>query len=382
MMDGLKLSIPQRMVILRVVLIFSLVVSIVLSPHLWGGYRTFPYAPLVHQNVVQPPFDCVFTILSVLCLLASLFLKGQRVFIFIALALNICLALLDVNRLQPWFFLYNSLLAVFIFYNGRVDAPNKFTSIFIILQLIFASVYFFSGISQLNSRFVHTVFEDLISPLRLMMSERQFMFFKKVGHISPYIFMLIGLGFTISPLRYIAISLALCVHLLLLIFLFPSVKNGDYALWFGNLSFMAMLLLLFSGKTKQRYFSPTFLFKMPLFYAVAALFLVMPFFNTVNRWPDYLSWNFRSGNNNTAIITISPSAKAQLPLYLQHFCESKNGTVSVNFDAWSQHELQASAFPGRRVFSSVHAHLLYLTGTGVKDLQLQIVPKQKLLYKP
>jgi hypothetical protein len=383
MMDGLKLSIPQRMTLLRVALTFSLIVSVVLSAPLWGGYRSFPYAPVIKNNFVQAPYDVIITILAVLCWLASLFLKRQRLFIFLALVLCVLLVLLDLNRLQPWFYIYNSLLAVFIFYNGRVDDPNKFTSVFIILQLIVASVYFYCGLSQLNAVFVNTEFVNLISPLKAMMSERQFLFFKKIGAVTPYLLLFVGLGLIISPLRYIATSIAVCIHLLLLVFLFPSSNHPDYALWLSNLAFLIMLLLLFSGKTKQRYFSPTFLFRKPVFYLVGIVFLVMPAFNVVNRWPDFLSSNFNSGNNNSATILLSEEVKNELPFYLRSFCiPSQNGMYDLDFKSWARHELHAECFPETLVFNSIYGHLRNLTGTGVKDIQLQPAPKQKLLCKP
>jgi hypothetical protein len=383
MMDGLKLSIPQRMKFLRITLTFSLIISIFLSAQLWGGYRSFPYAPVIRNHFIQPPFDVIFTGLAVLFWLASLFLKKQRLFIFMAFALCVLLVLLDLNRLQPWFYIYNSLLAVFIFYNGRVDDPNKFTSVFIILQLIVASVYFYCGLSQLNAVFVNTEFVNLISPLKSMMSERQFLFFKKMGATSPYLLLFVGLGLIISPLRYIASSIAVCMHLLLLVFLFPSAAHADYALWFSNLSFLVMLLLLFSGKTKQRYFSPTFLFRKPVFYLVALFFLAMPAFNVVNRWPDFLSSNFKSGNTNSAGIQLTGQVKNRLPLYLRSFCSpSSNGRYDFDFKRWALHELHAECYPATPVFNSIYKHLQDLTGTGVKDIQLQPLPKQKLLCKP
>lgn len=389
-MDGLKLSIPQRMKLLRITLILSLIFSIFLSAQLWGGYRTFPYAPVIRDNFLPAPYDLILTVVAVLSWIASMFLNKQRLFIFLSLALCVFLVLLDLNRLQPWFYIYNSLLAVFLFYNGRVDDPNKFTSIFIILQLIFASVYFYSGLSQLNPAFVATHFVDLISPLSNLMSDRQFLFFKKMGAVSPYLLMFIGIGLTISPMRYIATLLATAVHLLLLVFLFPSEANSNYALWFSNLVFIIMLFLLFSGKTKQRYFSPTFLFRKPLFYLVAALFLVMPAFNVTNRWPDFLSFNFNSGNTNSAVITLSDSAKKQLPFYQQHFCrrssssfvQPSNAAHTIDFESWARHELHADCFPEPLVFNSIYNHLSNLTGAGVKDIQLLMLPKQKLLRKP
>jgi len=382
MIDGLKISIPQRIILLRVTLTLSLIISVFMSLNLWAGYRDFPYAPVYRLDIIPVQFDFVFIGLALLFWLCSLFLRQQRLFIFLAFVVCVYLSLMDVNRLQPWFYIYNSLLIIFIFYNGRVDDPNKFTSIFIILQLIFASVYFYTGISQLNAGFINSVFPEIISPLKHLMSERQFLFFIKMGHIVPYAMIFIGLGFTISPLRYLAITLAIFIHVLLLIFLFPSATNSNYALWFSNLSFLIMTLLLFSGKTKQRYFSPTFLFKMPLFYLVSFIFLVMPAFNYLNKWPDFLSSNFESGNSNSVVITLTKETRDKLPLYEKHFCEQRGSLIIINYEAWCKHELHASCFPDPLAFNSIYGHLQKLTGASVKDLQLHRVSRQKILVKP
>lgn len=382
MIDGLQLSIPQRMILIRVTLIVSLIASVFLSLNLWGGYRSFPYAPLLDQSFISAPFDLLFISCAIFCWVCALFLLKQRVFIAIAFVFSVVLVMHDVNRLQPWFYIYSAMLAVFIFYNGRVDDPNKFTSVFIILQLIFASVYFYCGISQLNDNFIQSTYGDLIEPLRNLMSGRQFLFFKKMGVLAPYFLMFIGLAFTISPLRYLAITLAVCMHLALFIFLFPSEKNANYALWLSNLTFVFLLAFLFSGKTKQRYFSPTFLFKKPLFYVVALLFIIMPSFNMVNKWPDYLSANFKSGNNSTAVIKLSEAARSKLPMYQRYFCVPTEGGYIFDFNAWCGHELHAGCYPDDRVFNSIYVHLRQLTGCDVKDIQLMLQPKAKFLRKP
>lgn len=382
MIDGLQLSIPQRMILIRVTLLVSLITSVFLSLNLWGGYRSFPYAPLLDQPFINAPYDLLLSCCAIFCWVCALFLLRQRMFIGLAVVFSVVLVMHDVNRLQPWFYIYSSMLAVFIFYNGRVDDPNKFTSVFIILQLIFASVYFYCGISQLNDNFIQSTYGDLIEPLRNLMSGRQFLFFKKMGVLAPYLLMFIGVGFTISPLRYLAITLAVSMHLALFIFLFPSEKNTNYALWLSNLTFVFLLAFLFSGKTKQRYFSPTFLFKKPLFYIVTLLFIIMPAFNVVNMWPDYLSSNFKSGNNSTAIIKLSEAARNKLPMYQRYFCVPVEGGYSFNFNAWCGHELHSGCYPDDRVFNSIYEQLRQLTGSDVKDLQLMLQPKAKFLRKP
>lgn len=382
MMDGLQISIPQRMMLLRITLIVSLIVSIFLSLNLWGGERSVPYTSVIGANPIEAPFDFIYIGFSVLLLTASLFLNRQRLFIFLALVINVTLILFDINRLQPWFYIYNAMLAVFLFYNGRVDDSNKFTAYFIILQIIFASVYFFSGLSQLNSLFINSDFSEIISPLKDIVSERQFLFFKKMGFTVPYIMMFIGLGLVISPIRYLAITLALTVHFLLLILLFPSSKNVNYALWFSNLAFMVMLFLMFSGKTKQRYFSPTFLFQVPVFYPAMVFFVFLPLLNNSGRWPDFLSSNFKSGNTSSAVISLSENALDHLPTAITRYCSPDYNFQNFDYKTWVLHELNAECYPEERVFNSIYKYVKDSDRQGVKEIELRLVPKQKLLLKP
>ena len=382
MMNGLQILIPQRMMLLRITLIVSLIVSVFLSLNLWAGYRVVPYTSLIGDNPIKAPFDFSYIVLIILLWTGSLFLKRHRLLIFFASLISVVLVLFDINRLQPWFYIYNAMLIVFLFYDGRVDDSNKFTSYFIILQIIFASVYFFCGLSQLNSLFIDSDFSEIISPLRNMISERQFLFFKKMGFMVPYLLLFIGVGLIISPIRYLAITLALLLHFLLLILLFPSEKNKNYALWFSNLSFMVMLVLMFSGKTKQRYFSPTFLLQMPLFCLVMVLFVILPFFNNSGKWPDFLSANFRSGNTTSALISVSEKAVEHLPTTITRFCSPHYSFLNFDYNSWYLNELNADCYPDANVFNSIYKYVKDSDKQLVKEIELQLVPKQKLLLKP
>ncbi|MEO6305929.1 MAG: hypothetical protein ABIP51_22475, partial [Bacteroidia bacterium] len=300
MIEGLTIPIPQRLLMIRVTICVSLIISVFLSFNLWGGERLFPYSAHFETGFIKAPYDYFIIGFFLLFIIASLFLKKYRLFIFLALLIGTAMVCFDLNRLQPWFYIYSAFLFILMFYNGRIDDPNRFTSFFIVLQLIFCSIYIFNGLSQLNSFFTETDLPDVISPLQNMMSERQFLFIKKIGAFIPYSLIFIGLGLLVRATRYLAISFAVIFHVLLIIFLFPSGVNQNYAMWFCNITFIPLLFLLFSGKTKQRYYSPTLLFQFPLFYLVIILFWIMPCFNQKGLWPDNLSANFKSGNMNTA----------------------------------------------------------------------------------
>lgn len=378
MFEGLKLTIPERLQVLRITVTFSLVISICLSFNLWGGYRYFPYVPVFDFKFSIVPYDALIIGLSCICLFASVFFKKTRLFIFLALVLNVFLVIFDLNRLQPWFYYYNAVLFVFLFYDGRVDDSNKYTSVFIIIQFIIASVYIYSGLSKLNSSFVSTDFVEIIKPLKPLITQRQFNFVTKTGWAIPYLLLFIGFGLIITPVRYLAIATGSFIHLCLFIFLFPGSHQQNYALWFMNTVFLMVLFVLFSGKTKQRYFSPAILFQKPLFYIIMILFWVLPFFNSQNKWPDNLSGNYKSGNSSALILTVGKQQHGQLPLYVKYFFEQKDTVYTLNYNKWCLNELKTDCYPEMELFNSIYLQIAKPLPAFVKETQFAIKPKQTL----
>ncbi|MCC6372847.1 MAG: hypothetical protein IT236_17720 [Bacteroidia bacterium] len=382
MIEGLQLTIPHRMSLVRITLTLGLIISVALSFNLWAGQRDFPHTPLFTNFGIGAPLDILIITLVLILWVASLVMRWQRLLLFFSLALTALLVFSDINRLQPWLYVYGAMLLVFVFYNGRVDDSNRFTSYFIILQIIVASVYFFCGISQFNSHFVDSQFTEIIGPLKSIASERQFNFFVKLGVCVPYVLLFIGIGLIISPIRYLAITLAVVLHVFLFVLMFPLSGNHNYALWFSNLPFGIMVVLLFSGKTKQRYFSPSYLFQTPLFYATVVLFVIMPFFNSAGYWPDYLSANFKSGKNKSVEIRVSESTYQQLPFYQRSFCVPTGKAYSFDYNGWCSNELKVECFPEKPVFNSIYAYLERLETANVKETELAQLGGQNILRKP
>lgn len=344
-MEGLKTSIPQRLYIIRIITTLGLFFSFFLSFKLWAGEHLFPGVPAIQGVHIAYPFDLLPVILSSFFLICSLVLRRTRLFIFLSLCINLFIVLLDMNRLQPWFYIYNAILFVFLFHDGRVDNPNRFTSIFIFIQMIIASVYIYNGLNQaMNPLFVVTDFYDIILPLKKIMSERQFLFFLKAGKIVPFIPIFIGLGLLVRPVKYLAISFAVAMHLLLFILLFPSAANPNYALWFMNIVFGTALFFLFSGETRQRYFSTSVLLARPMFYIIIACFWIMPALRGKNYWPESMCFNFRSGATPSERIHVSEESYSNLPYYVRGFCSRNGSAYTLNVSGWCGHELNSDYF--------------------------------------
>jgi hypothetical protein len=381
MMDGFQISIPRRMQLARITVVVSLVLSILLSFNLWGGFRYFPLSPLISSDLITQPYDLLYPVILIVLLLASLIFRWGRILLAAAVLLSVWLVIMDASRLQPWFAVYISLLFVFVFYNGRVDDSNKFTSYFIMLQIIVAAVYFFNGVNLIFFQSAETEFTSIISPLQKITSPRQFHLFTALSPGIPYLLMFIGLGLIISPIRYLSIALCIILHVTLLIFLFPSASNLNYSLWLSNLTFLLLILLLFSGKTKQRYFSPTFLFQHPVFYLILFTFVFFPFSRF--RYPGNFSSSlvFRVTNPPADEFVITGSLYMKLPLYEQVFCVQRGDRFILKQNDWLLNELHVQYISNPVISGSLLNYLQSRAYPSVKDVEYKPIWQGALLLK-
>jgi hypothetical protein len=381
-MNGPTLSIPKRMLFLRFVLTLVMVTSIFLSLKLWGGDREFPKTNLLPMRLMKAGPDLLLPLLAVLFFLGSLVFHFQRLLLLIGYLICVLLLVTDVERLQLWSFMYMSLFMVFLLYNGRVDDPNRYTSYFIILQMIISSYYFFTGLWQLNDHFLNGPYTELVEPMRKYLSERQHYLLLRCGMFSPYVFMFTGVALMISPIRYLAITTAILLHVAVLCLRFPSPQHPNSGVYLMNVFLMIAVVVLFAGKTKQRYYNPIFLFQNVLFYAVMLFHVALPFTHLSDNWPEILSWNFRSGNNTTGEFRLSVNAYTQLPLYEKHYCVKQGDHYLLDHRRWCEEELKSDLLPTSLVHYRIQDHLIEaLPYVRVKEIELNLRPPTPLLLK-
>jgi hypothetical protein len=367
MNQALNLSIPQRLFFIRITVTLALIISFLLSFNLWGASTFFPDSPLYKEFSLPPFLHGSISVISCLSLIGSLILRRTRTFIAISFVLNLALVLLDLNRLQAWFYIYNAILFVLLFYDGRVDVSSKYTATFILIQMIVASVYVYNGLKQLNPLFIQTDFHETISPLSSLLTERQFGFFLSAGKFVPWLIIFTGICLIVRPMRYLGIFMSWLFHILLLILLFPSEKNSNYALWFMNLVFAFLILFLYSGQTRQKHFSFLILLQKPLFYLVVFSFWLVPAFNYYNYWPKSPSVCFMYGKRNA--ILLSNDSFGKLPGYLRHFCDKKNDTYVLRTSEWCLHELRSELVSHASFNTILRDELIQITSSGVKETE-------------
>ncbi|HWY12924.1 MAG TPA: hypothetical protein VN026_16435 [Bacteroidia bacterium] len=378
MATGLQLNIFHRLKLIKISVAIGLLLSMLCSYNLWGGQRWFPVCPVFKGFSISPPYDYILLGLEIILIFFLVTVSKPRSVIFLILVLNLVYVLLDQNRLQPWFFIYNSFLAVLLFYNWRIDNINNYNSFFIILQLCFAAIYIYSGLQKFNPGFINDTYPWFIKPLVNFVSERQMTTLYKTGYVIPLIEIFIGFGLLIKPLRFIAIPLVILLHVIILILMGPFGNNYNPVVWPWNLMMIVLAVLLFSGKTNERFFSISHLFKQPVFYLVMMLFWILPAFNLVGKWETYLSFSLYSGNNNNAKIILCDEAYNRLPFYIRHYVHYQGGQYLLYPKEWCLYELKTPLYPEKRVFENVYNYVQVISHSTEQDVKLVYIEKLKL----
>jgi hypothetical protein len=193
-------------------------------------------------------------------------------------------------------------------------------------------------------------------------------FFTQVGKLLPLLIFLIGVALMFPIARYLAISLALIVHLCLFILLFPSSTNLNYAAWFVNIAFLFVLPLLFLGETKQRYFSWSVLFQKPLFYLCITLFFVFPILNVFNREANLVSINFVSYSESQKL-SFDFNVNNNLPLFVRAFLNEENERAELKHKQWCLTELNSSLVNHPQVIIALNNYVQNQYFSTVKELQ-------------
>lgn len=381
MAAGLQLNIFQRLKLIKVAVAVGMLLSILCSYNLWAGQRWYPVCPVFSNWYISPPYDYSLLVLEIILILLLIVADKTRLLIFLLLLLNLAFCLLDQNRLQPWFFIYNSFLLVLLFYNWRIDNVNNYNSFFIILQLCFCAVYVYSGLQKFNPGFINDTYPWFIKPLEKFVSDRQMATLHKTGYVIPFIEIFIGIGLLVKPLRFLSIPLVVLLHVIILLLMGPFGNNYNAVVWPWNIMMIILALLLFSGKTNERFFSISHLFKQPVFYLVMILFWVLPAFNLVGKWETYLSFSLYSGNNHNGKILLCDEAYHRLPPYVKHYAYYQGGQYILYPKEWCLAELKTPLYPEKRIFEHVTEYVKIISNSTDEDVKLVYIEKLKLFDK-
>ncbi len=337
----------RRVLILKWAVCLAILSEIVSSPHLWFGERFFPRIPVIG---VLPDLPVVVgNVLFagfVVGLLAVLVLAEPKRFIVVTVGLGIALVAFDINRLQPWFYQYLLILAAFAF----AKKPQ------VIVGVILSATYIWSGIQKLNMSFASIVVPDLFGD-----------WLRPVWFLIPLFEVLVGVSLFIPRTRVVGIVGAILLHTALLFELGPLGRSLNSAIWPWNFWLIILALVVFAKNADPL---PSLAFKSIWGKAFCALVVVMPAFNFLGVWDDYLSMTMYSGRSVAGYIFLTENGAKSVPQRLEPCLIHRPDRIGFDLYRWSMSELKVPSYPQQRVYQRIARSLVDM---GIPESEMTLI---------
>lgn len=361
---------------IKLSLIF-LLVGMLLSLKLWLSNRYFPLVPIFEFIPTLPsPFDAILLFTFVLSIILQLLTPTVKISKQLFWASAFLLLITDINRMQPWVYLYLLVLVIREIFKMQIEQLKW-------IKLLLASVYFYSGWHKLNPNYFYTVIDWFIQPF---CSEKttvcNILFY--IGSTIPLFEMACGLAFLSGKLVKQAIGAVALIHLYILLLLSPIGQNYNTVIWPWNIFMLLATVIVFYNSENENlliYIKNILRNEKHLKKLSVAFVVVTPFLNSFNLWPSYLSWNLYSGNTENAKLYLGDKVHTYFsPAFDEIIKNCYDAPYTINPKKWALKELNVPPFPEKPVWHACHKFMLEFTGNP-NEVVLNIQPKSSLFIK-
>ncbi len=332
----------RRIKMLKNLIALATLSSLLVSWKLWIGERLFPRIPAfdalpVLNNAIEifiygaMLLSCVFIFLS----------RKPRVFILTLLLLASAMCLADVNRLQPWVYLYALLFFVMLFYNWRVDEPRDYTPVFSTIRLTIIAFFIWDGFHKMNYSYIHETWPWMLHPFESVISHKALSLLSKSAFVLPAIEILAAVSLFFPTLKRIGIPTLFLLNIINLVCLGPFGNNFNPVLWPWNICMIIMVYIVFAGRAESRYYHLYHTLQFKPLYLVLFCAIILPAINFNSRLNTRGLTNFTPGQINGVSVELSDEAAGKLPLYISSFVSHREGKILLNVNRWAMFELSS-----------------------------------------
>lgn len=338
----------QKINYVRILAILAVLVLMIYAPKLWFTTKVFPVIPLFNWlPIPTSPFDYI---------LAGFFFLIQIVYIFqnkrwqgwIIILLYIYLALIDQNRLQPYFYQsFLTILAIEIF-------PRKtdYRKVIFAVILIFFATYFWSGIQKINEAF----YIQWLSALEKHFSFLPQVFLEVFTYAVPWLEALMGVLLLFNKTRKFGVLFIISMHSIIVFLLFYLGYGYNVVPW--NIQNMLSVIIIFwTLKTENPLvFFLKFFNKQKI--TILLFTIILPFLNwTSGFYDNLLSFHFFTADLNYYNVFINEELEDSLPVHIHHFYRYENGKPYIQMNEWAQYDNKVLFYPEERIIKYMDVYL-------------------------
>lgn len=317
-------------------------ITVVIALPLWLPFlRTFPCIPAFSFIPIAPFSFHIFLLLIQFLASISLIISVEYCYRYFSLGVFLCsflvLVLLDINRLQPYFYFEALLLIISV-----MSLPKENV---IFTRIIFGGCYFWAGIHKINQFFV---------PSMTLLFQKTSFWAGDLGvnflPFIPYIEIILGLAFlstqhqTAKRIMYILAGL---VHLSIILLLLVSNWNKIVIPW--NIAMLLLIVGLHHTDTQQNIVK---ILSKKLIIICFILTVCLPFASFWGYWDNCLSWRLYSCKTPQLrwyATSVEELSKYVMPTLLNKYkiiqYDHSKKQYYIDLDVWLSAETHTLAYP-------------------------------------
>lgn len=323
--------------------------GIVMSFNLWIPDRFFPMLPAFSFFAEVPnPIDLALLFVLMGSLLLTIFFRS-KIPIALSILSTISLVVLDQMRLQPWVYIYFSVLLCLLFLYD--DEPSLINC----LRLICIGIYLWSGIHKINDNFLEVTFKSILEKIFSFNNRNVAQSILYFGYSIPVLEITCACLLFFHKSKKLGVVLATLIHFFILIFIIfiDSAKNDIVIPW--NLAMIIIVLAAFYPTNSSHFNFQSIKSKISA-SIILLLFWIAPSLNFVSLWDSYLSFSFYSDKVNAYYIAIEESELPKVDKRFESFfveLPNLKGGKIIDIYEWSLAELNVPFYPEDRVFKQL-----------------------------
>jgi len=344
----LNLEVHQKINAVRILAILATLSMMLYAPDLWISSKDFPVIPLFDWfPIPYAPFDTI---------LAGLFFVGQVVYIFkpkrwlgwTVLALFLILAIIDQNRLQPYFYQSALTILAIVLYKKNTDSKKILYTII----LIFIATYFWSGVQKVNGIF----YEEWMGALLKHFSFVPESLLQAFTYAVPWLEAIFGVFLLFNKTRKLGVLGVVAMHSLIIIMLLYLGYGFNVIPW--NLQNILSVIIIFWFLKTESFTDFFFHLFTPQKGLIIIFTFMLPLSNMFGGWDNLLSFSFFTSKLNYYYIQIDDSLKDKLPEGAKKYYRSNENMTVIYLNEWAGEINKVLLYPETRVAKKVEQYVL------------------------
>ena len=336
----LKNYIKDKLFIVRLASFLAFLIPFVTIPKIWLSDRLFPLVPYFEQlpvpNLVG---DVVLIAIFFLAYVFFVFRPNWKYGLPVVI-IYIFWALLDQNRLQPFYF--EIILVVFALTEFK-DSPRRVRQC---ILLILIATYFWSGLHKINTLF----FEFWAKGLEKRIPFVPLILREIFTYAVPFLECSFGVLLVFPRTRKWGIWLIACMHAMILTTFI--VGNFGYLVFPLTLFNVFVLFYLFYREplSLKHVFDLKRLKTIIIFIAV----VILPFFNFMGYYDHILSFSYFSAKPKYCRLYFKNTKDTErLPSHIKINVRMFEKNYYIDFNEWSARTIGVMVYPEKRVYKAL-----------------------------